>query len=109
MAINKGKHSVVEIEGVRCSVVETGLIEDRALFLKKLLEDNGYEVKMEKEKAKDGTPMETMILGVTDILFNPVIRLYAQKLYRKDGHVVTLQYWNQWLVDPDIPYWMVTL
>jgi hypothetical protein len=109
MAINKGKHNVVEIEGVRCSVVETGLTENRALFLKELLEDNGYEVKMEKEKAKDGTPMETMILGVTDILFNPVIRLYAQKLYRKDGHVVTLQYWNQWLVDTDIPYWMVTL
>jgi hypothetical protein len=109
MALNKGKHNVVEIEGVRCSIVETGLIESRALFLKELLELNGYEVKMEKEKAKDGTILETFILGVTEILFNPAIKLYALKLHRKDGQAVTLQYWNQWSVNPDLPYWMVTL
>jgi hypothetical protein len=109
MALNKGKHTVVEIEGVRCSIVETGLIENRALFLKELLEENRYEVKMEKEKAKDGTSLQTFILGVTEILFNPAIKLYALKLYRKDGQAVTLQYWNQWPVNPDIPYWMVTL
>jgi hypothetical protein len=109
MALNKGKHTVVEIEGVRCSIVETGLIESRALFLKELLEVNGYEVKMEKEKAKDGTALETFILGATDLLFNPAIKLYGLKLSRKDGQAVTLQYWNQWPVNPDVPYWMVTL
>jgi hypothetical protein len=109
MSLTKGKHTVIEIEGVRCSTVESGLTESRSLFLKELLENNGYEVKMEKEKAKDGTVLETYVLGVTDILFNPAIKLYALKLYRKDGHVVTLQYWNQWTVNPDIPYWMVTL
>ena len=108
MSLNKGKHTVTEIEGVRCSIVETGLIESRALFLKELLKDNGYEVKMEKEKAKDGTVLETYVLGVTDILFNPAIKLYALKLFRKDGRIVTLQYWNQWTVNPDMPYWMVT-
>ena len=109
MALNKGKHSIIEIEGVRCSVVETGLTENRALFLKSLLQDNGYEVKMEKEKAKDGSPLDTLVLGVTDILFNPVIKVYAQKLHRQDKHIVTQAYWNQWPVNPDLPYWMVTL
>jgi hypothetical protein len=109
MSLTKGKHTVIEIEGIRCSIVETGLSENRALFLQGLLEDNGYELKMEKEKTKDGTVLETFVLGVTDILFNPAIQLYALKLNRKDGEVVTLQYWNQWPVDPDLPYWMVSL
>ena len=108
MSLTKGKHNVIEIEGVRCSVVETGLAENRAGFLKRLLQDNGYEVKMEKEKAKDGTSLETWVLGVTDILFNPPIQVYGLKLKRSDGKPVTLQYWNQWPADPDLPYWMVT-
>jgi len=109
MALNNGKHNIVEIGGVRCSQVETGLTEGRALFLKNLLEDNEYEVKMEKEKTKDGVELDTHVLGVTDILFNPVIRVYSNKLLRKDGHVVTQAYWNQWPVNFDLPYWMVTL
>jgi len=109
MALNKGKHNIVEIEGVRCTLVELGLTESRAGFLKDLLQTNRYEVKMEKEKAKDGTILDTWQLGVTDLLFNPVIALFAQKLVRKDRKAVTQAYWNQWPVDPDIPYWMVTI
>ena len=108
MALTKGKHTVIEIEGIRCSIVETGLTQERADFLKGTLLDNGFEVKMEKEKAKDGSALETSVLGVTDILFNPAIQLYGLKLKREDGKVITLQYWNQWPVDPDLPYWMVT-
>jgi uncharacterized UPF0146 family protein len=107
MALNNGKHVVTEIEGIRSTVVETGLNESRSLFLKELLRQNGFEVKIEKEKAKDGTPLETYILGVTDLVFNPMIRIYEQKLLRPDGHPVTPAYWNQWAVDPDLPYWMV--
>ena len=107
MPLNKGKHTIAEIEGTRCSVVETGLQESRALFLKDILETNGLTVKMEKEKAKDGTQLETWSLGVTDLLFNPVIRVYQQKLHRKDGQIVNPAYWNQWTADPDIPYWQV--
>ena len=109
MALNRGKHSVVEIEGVRCSLVETGLTESRALFLKELLQNNGFEVKMEKEKTKEGLALDTISLGVTDILFNPVIRVFMHKLLRKDGQIVTQAYWNQWPVNPDLPYWMVSL
>ena len=109
MSLTKGKHIVAEIEGVRCTVVETGLQESRAEFLKGLLQVNGFEVKMEKEKTKEGTMLDTWQLGVTDLLFNPVVALYAHKLYRSDQKVVTQAFWNQWPVDPDIPYWMVTI
>jgi hypothetical protein len=108
MPLNKGKHNVIEIEGVRCTVVETSLTESRALFLKDLLVLNHFDVKMEAEKGKDGTPLGTYILGVTDLLFNPVIAVYGHKLLRKDGHSVNPAYWNQWREDADIPYWMVT-
>ena len=107
MALKKGKHTVSEIEGIRCTVVESGIDENRVHFLKELLEVNKYEVKMEKEKAKDGTTLETYTIGVTDILFNPVIAVFAHRLIRKDGHEVTQAYWNQWPADPNLPYWMV--
>jgi hypothetical protein len=108
MGLNKGKHTVAEIEGARCTVVESGLSESRALFLKELLFLNHFEVKMEVEKSKDGSPSGTYVLGVTDLLFNPVIAVYGHRLMRNDGHSVTPVYWNQWQADPDIPYWMVT-
>ena len=61
MSLSKGKHNIAEIEGVRCTVVETGVTEERAEFLKNMLTFNGYEVKMEKEKAKDGTELESCL------------------------------------------------
>jgi hypothetical protein len=107
MALKNGKHTVVEIEGVRSTVVETGLSESRCLFLKELLRHNGFDVKTEKEKTKEGAPLETFVLGVSDLEFNPLIRLYEQKILRADGHPVTPAFWNQWTADPDLPYWMV--
>ena len=104
----KGKHTVIEIEGVRCSVVETGASDERVRFLKEILEFNKYEVKAEKEKAKDGTPGLTSVIGVTDMLFNPMIYLYERRLRRKDSHVLLPAYWNQWPdEDWDIPYYLV--
>ncbi len=108
MSLDKGKHTVAEIEGVRCTVVETGISENRAEFLKELLVLNKYEVKIEPVKNKDGSPTGTWVVGVTDLLFNPVISVYMHKLRRTDGHEVTPAYWNQWTQDPDIPYWQVT-
>lgn len=107
MPLNKGKHTVQEIEGLRCTVVETGLTPERAQFLKSLLAFNGFEVKLEPEKAKDGTALETLVLGVTDLLFNPVIAVYGHRLRRPDGGEVTQAYWNQWEADTALPYWMV--
>lgn len=100
----KGKHVVTEIEGVRCTVVGSGISGERAAFLKDLLAYNGYEVKTEEEKAKDGSGTGAFILGVTDLLMNPVIKLFQKKFFRKDGNVVNVAYWNQWPDQWDIPY-----
>ncbi|MCX6304144.1 MAG: hypothetical protein NT040_04175 [Bacteroidetes bacterium] len=107
MAILKGKHIIAEIEGMRCTVIETGAARDRAEFLKTLLAFNGYEVKMEKEKAKDGTELETFVIGLTDLLFNPMISLYERKLLRKDGLTVSPGYWNQIPEEDTLPYWKI--
>jgi hypothetical protein len=107
MALSKGKHTIAEIEGIRCSVVESGVTPERAEFLKNLLVFNGYEVKMEKEKGKDGTELETFVIGLTDNLFNPMIVVYEKKLIRKDGLTVTPDYWNQKPGQDALPYWQV--
>jgi hypothetical protein len=107
MALTKGKHNIAEIEGMRCTVIETGVAQERTEFLKTLLVFNGYEVKIEKEKAKDGTELETFVIGLTDILFNPMIVIYEKKLFRKDGLTVTPAYWNQWPGEDTLPYWKI--
>jgi hypothetical protein len=107
MSLSKGKHNIAEVEGIRCSVIETGVTPERADFLKNLLVFNGYEVKMEKEKAKDGTELETFVIGLTDLLFNPMIVVYEKKLFRKDGFTVTPAYWNQSAGEDTLPYWKV--
>jgi len=101
----KGKHIIAEIEGVRCTVVETGITPERAEFLKSLLLFNGFEVKLEKEKAKDGSDTDLYIIGITNLIVNPMIAIYEKKLFRKDGLTVTPAYWNQWPEDTTLPYW----
>jgi hypothetical protein len=107
MAPVKGKHIIAEIEGVRCSVVESGAGEARVAFLRDLLTLNGFEVKTEKEKAKDGTPLETSVIGVTDIFFNTAIVIYQHRLKRADGTEVSPAFWNQWDEGTELPYWQV--
>ena len=107
MALSKGKHNIVEIDGIRCTQVEAGLTSDRLEFLKALLVKNGYEVRSEAEKSKEGTPTGTYLLGVTDTLFNPMIAVYEKKLFRADGEFVTPAFWNQWPDQHSIPYWEV--
>ena len=84
----KAKHTVEEINGVRCSIVETDVTEERLQFLTKLLQKNNYEVISEKIG-------ETYKIGVTDLLFSPVIDVYKRRLKTLDGRVVSHQYWFQ--------------
>lgn len=93
MALTKGKHIVEEIEGVRCTIIEKAVLEPRMRFLKDLLELNKLEVKVSVEK-KDNAP-DAFNVGVTDIIFNPVIAIYESALKTKEGKVVTPAYWNQ--------------
>ncbi len=45
MAINNAKHIVSEIDGIRCTIVETGATMERSAFLNDLLSANNLEVK----------------------------------------------------------------
>jgi hypothetical protein len=104
MAINKGKHIVNEIDGVRCTIIESGIKEDRVKFLKELLEFNNYEVKVAKEENK-GDDVPTFTIGVTDIIFNPVIAIYEGSLKTPTGERVSPAYWNQWTTVCNSQYW----
>ena len=40
-------------------------------------------------------PPATFTVGVTDVTFNPVNAIFGRLLRTRDGHVVTLAYWQQ--------------
>ncbi|MBN1200159.1 MAG: hypothetical protein JXA23_12460 [Bacteroidales bacterium] len=101
----KGKHLVEELEGVRCTIVESGIPASRKAFLSRLLEHNGFEVRVTQDKDKEGHALESWTLGVTDILFNPVIAIYQQKLFTGEGDIVTPAYWQEHFPEAGIPYW----
>ncbi|MGD0712180.1 MAG: hypothetical protein ABR968_13485 [Bacteroidales bacterium] len=105
MPLNKVKHTISEINGVRCSVVETGATEERVAFLKALLEHNKFEVKVAEEN-KEGEP-KTYIIGVTNVLFNPVFAVYERSLKSVDGFKVTPAYWLQHTTVFDPRYWLM--
>jgi len=103
MALNKGKHIVEEIDGVRCSLVEKGVSTERTEFLKKLLELNGYTVKIASEGES-----ETFKIGVTDLLFNTVVDVYKRRLKSFSGKKVTPAYWLQESdkeTEAEVHYW----
>ena len=119
MAINKN-HEFEELNGVKCAVVEKNASAERVAFLKQLLEFNKYTVVVvaspppkpapaatpKPPGAVEATtqptvevqvppPPETFTIGVTDVTFNPTNAIFGRLLHTKDGHVVTLAYWNQ--------------
>jgi hypothetical protein len=103
MTLNKGKHLVEEIDGVRCTVVEKGITAERAQFLKNILELNGYKVKTSPD-----TNPELIKLGVTDIIFNPMIDVYERRLKSPSGKRVTPAYWLQQSdmeTEEEVNYW----
>ena len=105
MALDKGKHNVKEIDGVRCTVIKTGVSDERMTFLKNLLELNGLTVKTESESKKIESDPDTFIIGVTDIVFNPVIAVYQRKLRTHEGKIVTAPYWKQLTEESKGWYW----
>jgi hypothetical protein len=86
---NKGKHVVEEINGVRCTIVENGINENRMKFLKDLLAYNKYIVQVE------GGGEAGFKIGVTDLLFNPVVDVYKRRLFNEKRDVVSYKYWFQ--------------
>ena len=125
MAINKN-HEFEELNGVKCGIVERNVTPARLTFIKGILEANGFTVIAQptpppKAAAvpapKEGEPAppppppapETFTVGVTDYTFNTINAIFGRLLKTKDGHVVTLAYWQQ--TDPvsndEKPYYEV--
>ena len=111
MAINKN-HEFEDLNGVKCAIVEKNAKAERVAFLKELLEYNRYTVIVAASPApkaaapvapKEGEvvppppppPPETFTVGVTDVAFNPTNAIFGRLLRTKDGHIVTLAYWQQ--------------
>jgi hypothetical protein len=103
--LTNAKHITGEIDGVRCSIVENGITKERADFLAGLLNFNKYEVKVRKDAPAEGSNETLYTVGVTDILFNPVIQVYELLLKRPDGKKVTPAYWRQEEGDTTGSYW----
>jgi hypothetical protein len=94
MSINNAKHIVSEIDGIRCTIVESGVAPERAAFLTDLLQFNNYEVKqiLIPSETEGGEPRYT--IGVTDLVFNPVFAIYERSLRTVEGKIVTPAYWK---------------
>lgn len=103
--INQGKHTVEEIDGVRCTIVETGASEERVKFLKDLLEFNKFEVKVAEDKKSVAEGQKTFTIGVTDEVFFPTIAIYERSLFTREGRHVTPAYWKQYTTVCDPRYW----
>jgi hypothetical protein len=52
------------------------------------------------------TAPETFTVGVTDVTFNPINAIFGRLLHTRDGHVVSLAYWQQKeeISNDEIPY-----
>ena len=100
----KAKHIVEEIAGTRCTIVEKGLSAARRDFLKKLLEFNHFQVIVVEEAHATEAPA-TYTLGVTDLVFNPVIAVYEMTLKTADGKKVSPAYWEQYTTEIVDEYW----
>jgi len=106
MALNNAKHIIGEIEGIRCTIVETGATLERAAFLSDLLRFNNLETKELKEVSEVAGAEDKYTIGVTDLSFNPVFAVYERQLKNREGTFVTPGYWKQECIECDPRYWM---
>lgn len=101
----KAKHIVEEINGVRCTVVDKGVSRQRVDFLKNLLEFNKFEVLVAEDKKDTEDAPILYSIGVTDLVFSPVIAVYELSLKTPDGKRVSPAYWDQKTTECVDEYW----
>ena len=111
MAINQN-HISEELNGIKCAIVEKNVSAERAAFLQQLLSFNKYTVEIAPTpppKVAPAKPLvegevpppppqllpETFMVGVTDMMFNPINAIFGRLLHTPDHHVVTAAYWHQ--------------
>ena len=103
----KAKHIVEELGGKRCTIVEKGAEKKRVDFLKELLQNNQFEVVVEEVAKTEESTVQLYNLGVTDLVFNPVIAVYEMALKTPKGEPVTAAYWNQESIESIKEYWLM--
>ena len=106
MAINNAKHIVNEINGIRCTIIESGATLDRVAFLSDLLGFNNLEVKEMQEVSEIQGEEPKYTIGVTDLVFNPVFAVYEKQLKTREGSFITPGYWKQECTECDPRYWI---
>jgi hypothetical protein len=106
MALNNAKHIIGEIDGIRCTIIETGVTLERSAFLSDLLNFNNLEVKEMKEESVTSDKEIKYTIGVTNLIFNPVFAVYERQLKTREGSFVTPGYWKQECTECDPQYWM---
>jgi hypothetical protein len=99
------KHQVGEIDGIRCTIIESGITKKRMEFLRDLLTHNKLEVKVKEDAPVEGLTETRYTIGVTDILFNPVYAVYERSLFTPGGDVITPAYYRQMEGDTSVLYW----
>jgi len=104
-SLTTAKHQIGEIDGIRCTLIETGASRLRMEFLRDLLAFNRLEVKVKEETPAEGTEEVLYTIGVTDIVFNPVYAIYERTLLKQDGQIVTPAFWRQQDGDTAVLYW----
>jgi hypothetical protein len=102
----KAKHIVEELGGKRCTIVEKGIDKKRVDFLKELLHGNQFEVIVEELAKTEESNHQLYNIGVTDLVFNPVIAVYELSLKTSGGEPVTAAYWNQESTRSVKEYWL---
>ncbi len=103
--LTSAKHQIGEIDGIRCTIVESGMTRTRMEFLRDLLTYNKLEVKVKEDAPAEGSTGTLYTLGVTDIIFNPVYAVYERALLTPGGDVVTPAYYRQAEGDTSVLYW----
>jgi len=101
----KAKHIVEELNGQRCTIVEKGATPARVEFLKNLLAFNKFEVIVIEDKKETEDAPTLFTVGVTDLVFNPVIAVYELVLKTPGGQKVSPAYWDQKTTDSVDEYW----
>lgn len=103
--ITNARHQVGEIDGIRCTIVESGITKKRMEFLHDLLTFNKLEVKVKQDAPAEGSTEILYTIGVTNIIFNPAYAVYERTLIKPDGTVVTPAYYRQLEGDTSVLYW----
>jgi hypothetical protein len=88
-------------------VVEKGIEKKRADFLKALLQHNHFTVVTEEVAKTEESTTQLYNLGVTDLVFNPVIAVYELSLKTEKGETVSPAYWNQESTESIKEYWLM--